>query len=276
MNADNLLVALPPTVLFAAAAATHNDLPTEALLTGVGKAAVVGLLALYVFDCANQIHGGTEDAYNKPYRPIPAGLATASGLTRRLWLVMPIYTILGWVVGALEWVLLWQATVVLHYRWGSARHYLWWKPFLNCAGLIFPLATGWQATAPIDATAWTWILLISPYFALAMIYEDVRDMEGDEAVGRRTLALVLGPSLVRGWFAALMVLLPFVFYFALARPSGSNDASELISAALLGTVSWTCAARALLRHGRSAERLTFQLYFTTLVITLATAPLLLA
>ncbi|MFG3134070.1 hypothetical protein ACGFZU_41065 [Streptomyces tendae] len=58
MVADNLLVALPPTVLFAAAAATHNDLPTEALMTGVGKAAAVGLLALYVFECVNQIHGG--------------------------------------------------------------------------------------------------------------------------------------------------------------------------------------------------------------------------
>ncbi|MEU1050729.1 UbiA family prenyltransferase [Streptomyces sp. NPDC005897] len=273
--ADNLLVALPPTVLFAAAAATHNDLPTEALMTGVGKAAAVGLLALYVFEYVNQIHGGTEDAYNKPYRPIPAGLTTAAGLTRRLWLVMPIYTLLGWAVGALPWVLLWQATVMLHYRWG-ARYYLWWKPFLNCAGLVFPLATGWQVTAPLNATAWLWILVLSPYFTLAMIYEDVRDMEGDEAVGRRTPALVLGPTFVRWWFAAFMVLLPFVFYFTLASVSGSSDLEGLLSAAVLGTVSWTCAARALLWHGRSADRLTFQLHFVSLVVTLATAPLLLA
>ncbi|MET8558576.1 hypothetical protein ABZV64_26995 [Streptomyces sp. NPDC004959] len=41
-------------------------------------------------------------------------------------------------------------------------------------------------------------------------------------------------------------------------------------------MAWTCAARALLRHGRSAERLTYQLYFVALGVTLAAAPLLLA
>ncbi|MFG3134059.1 UbiA family prenyltransferase [Streptomyces tendae] len=276
LMASNFLVAVPPTVLFAVAAGAHYSLPFERLLAGIGKATLVGLLALYVSESANQAHAGVEDAYNKPHRPIPAGMATAEGLTRRFWMAMPFYTVAGWAFGTLPWVLMWQVTVVLHYRWGSPRLYLYWKPFYNIAGASAPLATGWQVTAPFDAIAWTWLGFMALYFPLALIYEDVRDMEGDRAVERRTLALVLGPKFVRRWFATLVLLLPLVFYFVPARLSDAGDWPGIVCAAVLAMPSWFCAVRALRLHKRAADHLTYQLFTLTWALTVATAPLLLA
>ncbi|MFE9768153.1 UbiA family prenyltransferase [Streptomyces sp. NPDC005808] len=276
MIADNLMVSVLPTVLFAVAAGTRYDLPAGERLAGVGKALVLALLLVYINDCSNQVHSGAEDAYNKPYRPIPAGLATADDLVRRYWVVTALSILMAWACGVWQWALIFVAAVFLTYRWGSPRYYLWWKPAFNVSGAFAPPAVGWQLLAPLDATAWIWVAFVAVYFPLGLIYEDVRDMEGDRATGRRTLALVIGPGFVRRWFAALMVLLPFAFYLTLARMSDVSDWRGVVSAAAIALPSWTCAALALLRHGRSADRLTYQLFYLVWGLTIATAPLLMA
>lgn len=276
MMADNLFLCVFPTSIFAVAAGSYLHLPAVELLVGVGKATILGLLFVYLNESSGQARSAAEDAHNKPYRPVPAGLITGGGLALRFWLAMPVYTLLGWAFGAWPWVLLWQATLVAHPRWASSRHYLWWKPLFNISGAIASFATGWQVTAPLDTTAWIWIATTSLYFSFPMIYEDVRDMDGDRAIGRRTPALVWGEAFVRRWFATFMLSLPCVVYFALAFPSGAGDWRGVVSATVLGILSWICAARALLRHGRSADRFTYQLFCLTWGMTVATAPLMLA
>lgn len=130
--------------------------------------------------------------------------------------------------------------------------------------------------APIDNTAWTWLVFLGVYMTFALPYEDVRDMDCDLATGRRTFALLLGPTFVRRWFAILMFLYPSVFYHVLARTSGVTEWKQLASVAILAPVSWLCAARALLRHGRSADRLTLLLFYLVWGLILGTAPLLMA
>jgi 4-hydroxybenzoate polyprenyltransferase len=274
MIADNVMVTLLPTVLGAVTAGVRYHRPAETRLVGVGEAVVLGLLAVYIFDTSNQVDAGEEDALNKPYRPIPAGLATSAGLRRRYWWATVVYTLIGWLLGVWLWVLLWEAAVFVVYRWGSPRSYLYWKVVFNLSGALLVTASGWRLVAPLDGTAWRWIGFPAVYFTLALIYEDVRDMEGDRSIGRRTPALVVGPAFVRCWFAALMVLLPFAFYVVLARPSGAADWKGLTSAAVIGALAWTCAARALLRRERAADRVTYQLFYVVWALTLATAPLL--
>lgn len=276
MIADNLIAASTPPAVFSLAASVHAGLSTAGFLAGLGKAVVIGLLFAYITDSQNQAHSGAEDTLNKPYRPIPAGLVTTAGLVRRFWVGMVVCLVVGWVLGVWPWVLLWQVIVVLQYPWGSPRYYLWWKPIFNMSYQVIASAIGWQLSAQLNATAWTWIAITSIYFTLAYVYEDVRDMEGDSAIGRRTLALVLGPTFVRRWFAAVMVVLPFVVYFGLARASGAEDWRGVVSAVVLGIMAWTCAVRALLWHGRSADRRTYQLFNLIWALTLTTAPLLLA
>lgn len=47
---------------------------------------------------------------------------------RRFGIAMPLYTLLGWQFGVMEWVLLWQADVLILNVVGTSRSYLWHKP----------------------------------------------------------------------------------------------------------------------------------------------------
>lgn len=276
ITAHNMMIVGPTSVLFSIAAGVHHDLPVGELLAGLGEATVLGLLSVYLLDSSNQVRSGEEDALNKPNRPIPAGLLTPAGMARRAWTSMAIYILLGWLWGVLPLVLLWSVAVIWNSRFAPPRYYLWWKTPQNIVATFVMCTTAWQVTGPLDATAWTWIVTITLYFCFSLIYEDVRDMDGDRAIGRRTPALVFGPTFVRYWFATFMVLLPGVVYFVLVRSSDVDDWRGWVSVGVVGTLSWYCAARALWRQGPAADGLTYQLFSFTWAVTCATAPLLLA
>jgi 4-hydroxybenzoate polyprenyltransferase len=142
MIADNILVFVPPAVLFAVAAGTYYDMAAGRLLVGAGKAVMIGIVAVYLNDCSNQVHSGTEDAYNKPHRPVPAGLATENGLARRYWCAMVLCTLIDCIFGVWLWALLLEISIFVPYRWGTPRSYLWWKPAYNFAGTFLLPATG--------------------------------------------------------------------------------------------------------------------------------------
>lgn len=275
MIGDNLPIGVFPTVTFSIAASVHYGLPTSELLAGIGKAAVLGVLFAYIYDTASQARSETEDTLNKPYRPVPAGLATPSGLMRRFWLATVVYTLLWSIFGVWPWALLWNVIVLVQPRC-PPQYYMWWKTASNFSYHVVALAAGWQISAVLDDTAWTWILILSTYFTLVFPFEDVRDMDGDRAVGRRTAALMFGPALVRAWFAFFMALLPFVVYFVVVPVSGATGWRSVACPLVLGAVAWTGAARALLRRGYPADRFTYHLLCLAWGLTFAAAPVLLA
>lgn len=258
--ADNALICLLPTTLFAVAAALRSGLPFLMLARGLGSALVLGLLFAYIFEACNQIQGVKEDSANKPYRPIPAGLTDRRGLTWRFLLVMPLYSLIGWWCGVLHWVLLWQACVMLQHFCSTPGAYIFWKTPFNASGSFTQLATGWSVVAPLDRTAWTWILVISIYMPLPLIYEDVRDMKGDSMIGRRTPALVFGHQPIRWWFAAFMLALPGVVFGMLVKPSGAPLWRQILGTGLIAVFAWTCMVRALALRDTVADRVTYQMF----------------
>jgi 4-hydroxybenzoate polyprenyltransferase len=274
MLADNILLCLLPTVMFALGAAAYTRASILALATGVGKAALLSVLFAYVFDSSNQARGAEEDRRNKPYRPIPAGLTDERGLMLRFAAAMPVYTLAGWLLGALPWVLLFQLSIIAQLLWASPRYYIWWKTPATISGSITQLATGWSVVAALDSTAWTWIVTISIYLPITCVYEDVRDTEGDHAVGRRTAPLVFGPTPIRWWFALLALLLPLVVYVLLVHPARAALWRELLTLGPITILAWWCAARALAYRNTRADRLTYQLFTLTWAMCLAAAPLL--
>lgn len=274
MLASNILLMLLPPVTFALAAGAYTHADVVALASGAGKAALLSFLFAYVVDSSNQIHGAEEDRRNKPYRPVPAGLTDERGLLLRFIAAMPVYTLAGWLLGALPWVLLWQISTLLQFLWASDRYYIWWKTPANISGSLTQLATGWSVVAPLDSTAWTWIVTISIYLPLACVFEDVRDTDGDRAVGRRTPPLVFGTTPIRWWFALLMSLLPVAVYLLLIQPVGAPLWRALLPLGLIAIFAWWCAGRALARRNRDADRFTYQLFTLTWAMCIATAPLL--
>ncbi|WP_171076248.1 UbiA family prenyltransferase [Streptomyces sp. YIM 121038] len=268
MMAANAPAAFLSPVLFTAVACVHHHVGGPATALHVAVSTLWFALFLYVFDASNQVRGATEDALNKPYRPIPSGLLTPQALMRRFWCAMLLYALLGLVTATLLWVLLWQAaTVVLHFV-SAPRIYFAVKPMLMQLGIITQLAAAWQLVAPLDTTAWAWVLVTGVGYNLAMIYEDVRDMEGDRSIGRRTLPLIVGHWPVRIWFAAVMTALPLALHHWLFAPSNARPA--LIAACTLTVtgMNWYAALRSLVIRNARADRITYQLYGLAFGVTL--------
>lgn len=275
MLADNILVDTVPPLLFALGACFHAHLSTAQTLSKLGEVLALFVVFSYVFDTSNQAQSADEDRLNKPYRPIPAGLITAAGVTRRLWIAMPLCALLGWQLGVLEWALLWQVPSVLINLVCTPRNYLWGKTLSIVVLTTAMLAASWQVVAPLDATAVLWIATIIPPYSLALIYEDVRDMAGDRAIGRRTPALVVGEWPIRIWFAAFTLGIPVLLHFVLFAPAETSAPWRVaVCDVILAAMSWTCAARALLLHHHKADRLTYQLFILSFATALSTGAIL--
>ncbi|GGV55498.1 UbiA family prenyltransferase [Streptomyces spectabilis] len=273
--ADNALASFLPGLLFTAAACAHHNITGHARVPPLATSIVLFALYQYVFDTPNQATGAEEDRGNKPHRPIPSGMVTSRGLLRRFWCAMPLYTLLSWLTGTLAWVLLWQAIVISLNLIARPRHYLWVKPITMLAGTGAQLAAAWQLVAPLDAVAWHWVLILVVGFNLPLMFEDVRDMDGDARIGRRTLPLLIGHWPVRIWFALIMAALPLVLHIMLFAPTNAGPIATATCTLSTTALSWTAAVRALLLRHVKADRITYQLYTFTYAAALACGSVLL-
>ncbi len=154
---------------------------------------------------------------------------------------MAVYTLVGWFAGILPWVLLWQADIVGLNLLSRPRHY----------------------------TGWAWILVITITFMAALPFEDVRDMAGDRAIGRQTLALTVGPWPVRIWFAAVTSVLPAVLYLLLYRHSHAATPVILTCSAAVAALSLTTTARSLCIRTVPADRINYLLFTITYCVAVA-------
>jgi 4-hydroxybenzoate polyprenyltransferase len=265
----DLSSAFVPPLLFMIAAWSDQPIAVDQFLLSLGRGALLFAFYVYTFCVANQINGLEEDLLNKPYRPLAAGIVSLQGVQIRWLTSMMIYTALGWQFGVLEWVLLWQAVTVLHNFWGWSRH--WFTKNLSMAlGIIAQLACAWQLIAPTPPAAWRWILLMSVVIFSLVALQDLRDIVGDRAIGRRTLPLVLGETRTRGLLALGFALLPLVLHFWLLAPAHVVGMLMLYSAAL-AAFSWIVAARVWLYRTPHADHRTYMLFTYIYCAILATA-----
>lgn len=272
---DNLTISITTVPLVSLSAGIGAGLNSTEISESVGKAIGIALLIVYIFDCCNQAKSSAEDARNKPYRPIPAGLATPQGIQLRGWIATALYILTVWLFGLSPWVLLWPFITMVQFRLPE-RGYIWWKSPTNVVHLVVMPFIGWSLSTDLDSAAWNWLLAIVIYFTFAFPIEDVRDLEGDRAIGRLTPVMLLGRAFVCRYFAVFMIFLPFFIYLMMAFTSGENDWKYLLPAVILGSLSWICAARALFLQGYNADRLTYQLYCVVWALTCVSGPLFLA
>ncbi|WP_189151502.1 UbiA family prenyltransferase [Streptomyces lacrimifluminis] len=260
MLGDNATAAIAPGILFTAVASHHYHLDATATAKNLAASALLFFFYLYVCDASNQISGVAEDQTNKPYRPIPAGMTTVQGMHRRLWGAMPVYTLLGWLTGTLPWVVLWQVIVVTLNLWSPPRYYFLAKPVVTFTGTVAQLAAAWSLVHPLDAVGWKWVIVIAATLNLPLSFEDVRDMDGDNRIGRRTLALIIGDRPVRIWFALSMAAVPPILHFFVYAPTSTSTFSLVMVDIALAALSWTTAIRALTIHTVKADRTTYLMY----------------
>ncbi len=272
--AGDLSTAWYPALLFAVAAWRHAEGSGVELTVSLLKCAVLFWFYIYVFCTSNQVRGVAEDRINKPHRPLVTGLVSITGVYRRFWAGMAIYAALGWLFGVLEWVVLWQAVVIFHNLLGGSKHWFG-KNLAMVVGTIAELAAAWQIVTPIGETGWRWILVVSLTFNAAVAVQDLRDIPGDRAAGRRTLPIVAGEWATRILVCGVMAALPVLAHLLLFVPANPSPAVLFLCDAALAGTSWLTAVRCIAVRSRQADHQTYMTYTYTYCVALLSAVLVL-
>lgn len=260
---------LMPALLFTLAAYKSATL---GLLTGLGTIAlslVYFTLYVYVFCLSNQLVGIEEDRRNKPDRPIVAGLVTPAGAQARMYVAMILFALLGQVLGVALWTGLWLLVVLLHNQYGWSWHWFG-KNLCMALGVLAELAGAWQLVAPLSLNAFIWTGMIALVMFPLVAVQDLRDMRGDRAIGRRTFPLVFGERPTRRFLAVGFCILPVLMHITVTRVSVLSPA-VLLCDLILALVSLVIAARVLLLRGQAADHRTYMLFTYWYCTALATA-----
>lgn len=272
---DLSTMVIPPLFFTIAASKSMGTLGSMLGLTAVINSFFYFILYGLTFCISNQMVGIEEDRHNKPERPLVSGLCSYNGATLRWLISMSLYTILGAQLGVLGWTLLWQAVLIHHNFMGGAKHWFS-KNIAMGLGTLAQLAAAWQIAQPtITPLAWNWIIFLAMILAFALVtVQDLRDMTGDELVGRRTFPLVFGARLTRLQSGFGFAVLPILIHFALIVPAANEWYVGLCELVLVLT-SLAIAYRVLFLRSPQADHRTYMWYTYLYCFALASAIILL-
>jgi len=198
-----------PATIFTLAAWRAAGGHAEELLPAFLQGSLYFFLYILSFAFSAQISSIDEDLINKPDRPLPRGDVSLLGAQIRTVLAMGMYLLVGYQMGVFGWTLLWVVTSLLHNQLKGSTHWFI-KDLCMGVGTVAMLGAAWElACAPTEAAVLWLIVLPLAVFTLVPL-QDLRDVEGDKAVNRRTMPMVLGDKGMR-WYSAIgFVLLAVV------------------------------------------------------------------
>jgi 4-hydroxybenzoate polyprenyltransferase len=153
---------------------------------------------------ANQRLAGSivEDSINKPWRPLPSKRVTPNeARSLLLWILLPSSYIAGVLFGGSNASV---ALMVFSYMYndldGANENWLL-RNILNACGLSsFSLGAAevaWSRQSALKGSVYTWIAILAAVISSTVQLQDLPDIDGDKARGRRTMPLTYGDTLVR-------------------------------------------------------------------------------
>lgn len=194
---------------------TTNSAPNlTAILFRLPQVILWNWLNLLVFNLANQRLPSSllEDSVNKPWRPLPSNRISGNEARRLLLMLIPCGLILSIFLGGLK-----ETAAMLILTWmyndlgGADENYLL-RNLINAGGFMCHgsgatiIAAG-SRDHVLRRDAYTWLAMIGGVIFTTLQVQDIPDMPGDAARGRRTLPLVHGE-----WIGRCSVAVPVAFW----------------------------------------------------------------
>ncbi|KZT22662.1 hypothetical protein NEOLEDRAFT_1180741 [Neolentinus lepideus HHB14362 ss-1] len=148
---------------------------------------------------------------DKPDRPIPSGKITMDSAKARWAVVLWGFMMMGVSYShVLAETLCAVLTVAFLNMTSSGNHWFGKNCVAMTAGMWAVLSASWKIITPLPTTDRSYILTIAVWCGTLMQIQDIRDVEGDAKVGRRTLPLVFGDGVSRKMIA--FGLIPAAFW----------------------------------------------------------------
>lgn len=240
-------------VTLAALINSHKPFGQSIYFLGVGLFFI--WLQIYSVTLAEQLVSAEEDRLNKPWRPLASGLVTYTSHRTRCILIATCY-VFSSILAGVEWCCV---TVIvasfLHGQLGFSR--LWWaKNILPSIGLLAMVSAQWQIVAPLDRITCRWIIGMFVLMIVVFHLQDLRDVKGDQATGRKTLPIVLGDRWTRITLALTFLIMPLADYVLMDIVRFSWEMYTCLIVTTL--LCWVIAVRVLTRHGSTEDQLTWR------------------
>lgn len=157
---------------------------------------------LLFFNLSNQRGSINEDILNKPWRPLPSGRLTPSQATAIFHCMYPIVFIISLTIGGLFPSILIIALSYWYDDQDGGSDPLQ-KNIINGLGIgsffAGPLEVITRRSILLNggSRVATWVGILMATIATTSHIQDLRDVDGDKAVGRRTLPVAIGDSNAR-------------------------------------------------------------------------------
>ena len=196
---------------------THTSDLTS-ILNQLPRVLIFNWTNLLIFDLANQRLPSsiTEDTINKPWRPIPSNRVTSTQLRHSLLLAIPPILAFNHFIlhtgpeSALLYILTWMYNDLD----GGNEGHIVRNVLIACAFACYnagslkvaavAAAAADSPSAEITTRGYVWIAIISGVILTTMQVQDLKDVAGDQARGRRSAPLVLGDRAAR-WSIAVPI-----------------------------------------------------------------------
>ena len=215
-TASDLKTVVYPTTIFGISGAISGHLTTNqstdivSVLVGIPLVVFYVWINLLVEVVANQRLPAsiTEDSINKPWRSLPSQRVSPDEARLLLLCLVPLVISLAFFHGCERESLLLIAFSWMYNDLGGADTDPVVRNLLNAGGL---LCFGAGATIvasggySLNLTAHVWFALLGAVIFFTVHTQDMADMEGDAARGRKTLPLVYGEKFARRSAASAIV-----------------------------------------------------------------------
>jgi len=160
---------------------------------------------IYFFNLLNQITGIVEDRVDKPHRPLPSGKVTLAGAKKRCMVVLLVWLLASIHSSVVPEMLCWTVTTGFLCLTAAGNHWFGKNTIGMTTGTWSLYSASWKIIAEDTEQSMRYAWTIAIWFAVAAHIQDLRDIAGDSANGRRTLPIVFGDRCSR-WLITLIAM----------------------------------------------------------------------
>lgn len=254
---SNLVVCLVPIIISSMVAWNLGGNSIDTLPLSLGLVSLFGFLYVYTFDITQQILSIPEDKINKPTRPLVTGVLSKRDAIIRCAIMHIAFFIFGLIFNILIYVVMWQI-VSIFYKFSK---YWIYKNFFIFVGVISMLVSSWELVGvKLPQEIFIWILVMAANNFFIVTLQDLRDVKGDLAIGRKTFPIVYGMKKTRYYLAILYIVAnPILNHFYFFAP-GAGDPIVLLLEIITSSLCVYLGLRILYNKTRENDKITYTLY----------------
>ncbi|KAJ7860349.1 UbiA prenyltransferase family [Mycena leptocephala] len=163
-------------------------------------------LHLIAFEIQNQITGIEEDRLSKPTRPLVSGRITVQ-TAQKVYLILIVLSLWNSASHGLLACSILHLVSMCAYNEGGLSRYWALKSFIGSMGYVcycWGMTVIFDHGRPLSQTSMIAVALSGLIFTTTGHAQDFRDREGDAAIGRKTLAIILPQTFARWSLMALI------------------------------------------------------------------------